>query len=161
MLLPQHYSPRADVHKIRWWLRHPNHFILIAGRPHTLSSGSAPATAVWGHKDVTPSWYICLVSLTHNGGSRRTFTWVLTCNMSYVMIETPLTLHTYRRSYLYIYKDFQHLSLWLLVTRMQPHTDICLVSSPSGGRWKKYILLGSHLYHAACYDVVTPFNSYS
>ena len=92
-------------------------------------------TAVWGHKDVTPSWYICLVSLTHNGGSRRTFTWVLTCNMSYVMIETPLTLHTYRRSYLYIYKDFQHLPLWLMVTRMQPHTDICLVSSPSGGRW--------------------------
>jgi hypothetical protein len=41
-----------------------------------------------------------------------------------LMIETPHTLHTHRRSYFYIYKVFQHLLQWLQVIRMLSHPEM-------------------------------------
>jgi hypothetical protein len=38
------------------------------------------------------------------------------------MIENPHPLHTHRRSSSYIYKDFQHLLLWLVVIRTKHRT---------------------------------------
>jgi hypothetical protein len=43
--------------------------------------------------------------------------------------ETPYQLHTNSRSTSYVYKDFQCHLQWLVVIRMQPHSDICLVHS--------------------------------
>jgi hypothetical protein len=45
------------------------------------------------------------------------------------MIEAPHPVHTHSRSTSFIYKVFQHLLQWLVVViRMQPQPDICLVS---------------------------------
>jgi hypothetical protein len=41
------------------------------------------------------------------------------------MIGETHPLHTHRRSFSYIYNAIQHLPQWLVVIRMQPHTDIC------------------------------------
>jgi hypothetical protein len=41
-----------------------------------------------------------------------------------LMIEASHPLHTHTRSSSYIYKVFQHLLQWLVVIRMQHHTDM-------------------------------------
>jgi hypothetical protein len=45
-----------------------------------------------------------------------------------LMIEAPHPHYTHSRSSSYIYKVFPHLILRLVVVRMQPQPDICLVS---------------------------------
>jgi hypothetical protein len=63
-------------------------------------------------------------------GSRR-FSWFCTC--TWIMnhagdYDKNNTSYLQQIYFLYIYNVFQHLLLWLLVIRMQPKPDICLVS---------------------------------
>ena len=52
--------------------------------------------------------------------------WVLTCDMLYVGLRQPHTLHTHRSFSLYIYENFQHLLQWLVVIKMQLQPDNAL-----------------------------------
>ena len=66
-----------------------------------------------GHKDA--------ISALGRGttSTRRRFSWFCHGVLLLHMIEYPNPLHTHGRSSSYIYKDFQHLPLWLMVIRMQ------------------------------------------
>jgi hypothetical protein len=52
----------------------------------------------------------------------------------------PHPLHTDSRSTSYINKVFQHLLLWLLVIRMQPHTDMLGLTHSGGSRTFTWVL---------------------
>ena len=68
---------------------------------------------------------IYLVS-NHSSCSRRV-SWILTWIMLYVMIGAPSPVHSHSRSTSYMHKVFQYRLLWVVVIRMQPQTEICLV----------------------------------
>jgi hypothetical protein len=80
-----------------------------------------------------PNLYMLLVSQSTVKGREgsRWFTWFCHGVLLLRMIKTPHTLHTHSRSSSYIYLVFQHLLLWLVVKRIQPQPDICLVHSDS------------------------------
>ena len=103
------------------WLGHPTHFILTADLLHTY---------IWQQ----PIWILCEI---------------LTGMMLYVMIEAPYPVHTHSSSALYIYKVFQHLLQWLVVIRMQHHTDICSVEPESGCPWRLSWILCWFLWNSA------------
>ena len=74
-----------------------------------------------------------------------------------LMFEAPHSLHTHShiRSSLYIYNAIQHLLQWLVVIRMQPHTDNLLYGPESGCCWcRRWVSVSS-------YDCGPPFLSYS
>jgi uncharacterized protein YerC len=77
------------------------------------------------HTDIRPQWDVA-------GGSRLV-----------LMIEDPHSLHTHRRSSLYIYNAIQHLLQRLQVIRMLPHTDIRPQWSGCCwcGRWSLLVLM--------------------
>ena len=134
--------------------------------PHSLHTHSRSTLYIYKVLQLFQLWPVVIrvhfqpdmCSLKRWGSGSRQFTWFLTCIMCKVMIETSHPIHTHSRSTLYIYKVFQHLLLWLVVIWMQAYT-MWQWHSVSLGQYK--IHLGSHLYHAACYDVVTPFTSFS
>jgi len=58
---------------------------------------------------------------------------------TYVMIETPHSIHTHSRSSLYIYNAIQHLRQWLQAISMPPHPDICYLRPESGCCWRSLL----------------------
>jgi hypothetical protein len=88
-----------------------------------------------------------MLGLIHSGDS-RTMTWVLTCNMLHVMVETPHPLHTNIniRSTSYIYGVFLHLLLRLGVIRMEPHTEYVWSHTLTHSGRRRFSLTGIMLY---------------
>jgi hypothetical protein len=66
-----------------------------------------------------------------------------------LMIKTPHSLHTHRRSSLYIYNAIHHLLQWLVVISMYLQPDICSMKPERECEW---MLLGKEVGFCCSYD---------